>query len=34
MDQSSYIFGGLTIGFIVYIVVRGQLGAYLNVIGI
>lgn len=34
MNQSSYIFGALTIGFIIYIVVRGQLGAYLNVIGI
>lgn len=34
MDQSSYIFGALVIGFIVYITVRGELGEYLKVIGL
>jgi hypothetical protein len=34
MNQSSWIFGALVIAFIVYVTVRGQLGAYLQVLGI
>jgi hypothetical protein len=34
MNQSSSIFGAIVIGFVVYITVRGQLAAYLNVLGI
>jgi hypothetical protein len=34
MDQTSIIFGCLVIGFIVFITLRGQLPAYLKVLGI
>ena len=34
ITQSSAIFGALVIGFIVYITVRGQFAAYLQVLGI
>lgn len=34
VSQSSSIFSALTIGFIVFVVVRGELGAYLEVLGL
>jgi hypothetical protein len=34
MNHSTSIFAALVIAFIVYVVVRGQLGAYLKVLGI
>jgi hypothetical protein len=34
MSQTSIIFFGLIVGFIVFITVRGELSAYLNVLGI
>lgn len=34
VSQTSVIFFGLMIGFIVFITVRGELQAYLNVLGI
>jgi len=34
MSQTGVIFFGLLIGFIVFITVRGELQAYLQVIGI
>jgi hypothetical protein len=34
VNQSNVIFGGLVIGFIVFITMRGELPAYLKVIGI
>lgn len=34
LNQSSAMFGALVIAFIVYITVRGQIPAYLAVLGI
>jgi hypothetical protein len=34
MNHSTSIFAALVIAFIIYITVRGQLGAYLQVLGI
>lgn len=34
MNQSNVIFAALIIGFIVFITMRGELTAYLKVIGI
>jgi hypothetical protein len=34
MSQSTSIFAALTIAFIVFVTVRGELGAYLQVIGL
>lgn len=34
MSQTSVIFGALLVGFLVYITAKGQLGAYLNIMGL
>lgn len=34
MNQSTSIFAALTLGFIVFVVVRGELGKYLTILGI
>lgn len=34
MSQTSVIFFGLMVGFIVFITVRGELAAYLEVLGL
>lgn len=34
MNQSSVIFGSIAIGFVVFIIVRGELKSYLGVLGI
>jgi hypothetical protein len=34
MSQTSVIFFGLLVGFIVFITVRGELAAYLQVLGL
>lgn len=34
MNQSTSIFAGLTLGFIVFVVVRGELAQYLTILGI
>lgn len=34
MSQTSVIFFGLLVGFIVFITVRGELSAYLQVLGL
>jgi len=34
MNQTSSIFAALTVGFIIFIVMRGELPAYLKVLGL
>jgi hypothetical protein len=34
MSQTSVIFFGLLVGFIVFITIRGELSAYLQVLGL
>ncbi len=34
MNQTGVIFFGLLVGFVVFITVRGELAAYLDVIGL
>jgi hypothetical protein len=34
VNQTSLIFGALVVGFILFITVRGELGAYLKVLGL